>query len=336
MELNKLTVKKWLAYIAINLFGLIIIYLLRDFITPFLGAIIFYVLFKPLMDKLVDKYKWKENSAVLLIILLSFISILIPIMSLTLLLYSKMSVVLNDPSSLINLTHIIDTKVQNSLGIELFTDANINEFKSKASNVIPSMLNELAWTLGNIAMMYFILYFLLIERKKVTAEINTYLPFDKENIELLAQELKSMTHSTIIGVPAIGIIQGTAAGIGYWIFGLQEPFFWAVITAFVSILPILGTTLIWAPAGLFLIAMGNTWPGIGLLIFGVLVIINIDNVARLMIQKKFANIHPVITIFGVIIGLGSFGLPGLVFGPLMLAYFVIFIKMYMKVYSIHT
>ena len=336
MELNRLTVKKWLSFIAINLFGLFIIYLLRDFITPFLGAIIFYVLFKPLMDKLVDKNKWKENVAVLLIILLSFISILIPIMSLTLLLYSKMSVVLNDPSSLINLTHIIDTKVQNSLGIELFTDANINEFKSKASNVIPSMLNELAWTLGNIAMMYFMLYFLLIERKKVTAEINTYLPFDKENIEVLAQELKSMTHSTIIGVPAIGIIQGSAAGIGYWIFGLQEPFFWAVITAFVSILPLVGTTLIWAPAGLFLIAMGNTWPGIGLLIFGVLVIINIDNVARLMIQKKFANIHPIITIFGVIIGLGSFGLPGLVFGPLMLAYFVIFIKMYMKVYTVHT
>jgi predicted PurR-regulated permease PerM len=332
MELNKLTVKKWLAFIAINLFGLIIIYLLRDFITPFFGAIIFYVLFKPFMDKLVDKYKWKENSAVLLIILLSFISVLIPIMSLTLLLYSKISVVLNDPSSLINLTHIIDTKIQNSLGFELFTDDNINEFKSKASNVIPSMLNELAWTLGNIAMMYFMLYYLLIERKKVTAEINTYLPFDKANIELLAHELKSMTHSTIIGVPAIGIIQGTAAGLGYWIFGLQEPFFWAVITAFVSILPLVGTTLIWAPAGLFLIAMGNTWPGIGLLIFGVLVIINIDNIARLMIQKKIADVHPVITIFGVIIGLGTFGLPGLVFGPLMLAYFVIFIKMYMKVY----
>jgi predicted PurR-regulated permease PerM len=78
--------------------------------------------------------------------------------------------------------------------------------------------------------------------------------------------------------------------------------------------------------------MGNTWPGIGLLIFGVLVIINIDNIARLMIQKKIADVHPVITIFGVIIGLGTFGLPGLVFGPLMLAYFVIFIKMYMKVY----
>ena len=336
MELNELKIKKWLAYVAINLFGLFLIYLLRDFITPFLGALIFYVLFKPFMDKLVDKYNWKENTAVLLIILLSFISVLIPIMSLTLLLYSKMAAALNDPSSLINFVHIVDNKIQSGLGIVLFTDANMNEFKSKASTLIPSMLNELAWTLGNIAIMYFILYYLLIERKNVTAEINTYLPFDEKNIELLAQDLKSMTHSTIIGVPAIGIIQGTAAGIGYWLFGLNEPIFWAIITGFVSIIPLVGTTLIWAPAGLFLIAQGHTWPGIGLLLYGIVVIASIDNIARLLIQKKIADVHPVITIFGVIIGLSTFGLPGLVFGPLMLAYFVIFIKMYMRVHASRT
>lgn len=107
-----------------------------------------------------------------------------------------------------------------------------------------------------------------------------------KNTDLLAQDLKSTTHSTTIGVLGIGIIQGIAAGTGYWLFGINDPFFWAVITGFVSIIPLVGTTLIWAQVGLFLIAQGHTWPGIGLLLYGIVVISSIDNIARLLIQKN--------------------------------------------------
>ena len=68
--------------------------------------------------------------------------------------------------------------------------------------------------------------------------------------------------------------------------------------------------------------------GLGLAVYGGLVIINIDNIARFTLQKKFADVHPLITVFGVIVGLNLFGIPGLIFGPLMLSYFIIFIKMY--------
>jgi predicted PurR-regulated permease PerM len=173
-----------------------------------------------------------------------------------------------------------------------------------------------------------------MQREKVTLEVNNYLPFDTTNIKILATELKSMTLSNVIGVPAIATIQGTAAGLGYWIFGLSEPVFWGVITAFVSLLPLMGSTLVWVPAGLFLLALGQTWQGVGLLLYGTLVIINIDNVTRFAIQKRFADVHPLITVFGVIIGLDLFGLPGIIFGPLMFSYFVIFIKMYRKVYKV--
>jgi predicted PurR-regulated permease PerM len=83
-------------------------------------------------------------------------------------------------------------------------------------------------------------------------------------------------------------------------------------------------------------ASGNLWAGLGLFAYGTLIIMNIDNVARFMIQKKFADVHPMITVFGVLIGLELFGLAGIIFGPLMLSYFILFVKMYRRVYNVKT
>jgi predicted PurR-regulated permease PerM len=333
MQLDKFTTRKWISLLLLIVFGLLLLFLLSGFITSFLGAIIFYILFKPMMRNLTQKRGWKDVWAATLIILISFVIILIPVFTLSYLLYEKVAEVLNSHDSLFNSLRMLDAQMQSTFGVEVFTEKNLDSIKESAGKLIPSFLNQFIWTLGNIGIMYFILYYLLVQETEIIAEVKKMLPFNAESTTMLAEELEAMTLSNIIGVPAIGIIQGTAAGLGYWMFGLQEPIFWGVITSFVSLLPLIGSTLIWVPAGLFLIAMGQTWPGIGLLIYGIIIIINIDNVARFIIQKRFADVHPIITVFGVIIGLDIFGLPGLVFGPLMISYFVILIRMYRKFYE---
>lgn len=332
INLDKGTVKRYVAYIALNLFGIYIIYLLSEFITPFLGAVTFFVLFKNMMVKLTDEKKWNPSAAAALIILLSFVIILLPILTLSYMLYEKVQEVFLHQESFTQIFASIDMRFYELTGNELFTQDAISGFQNKIANAIPSILGQGFYLIGHIAIMYFVLFYMLVSRQAITKEINNYLPFDLVNIRLLAEELENMTLSNAIGVPLIGIIQGTAAGIGYAIFGLSDPVFWGVITAFVSLLPVVGTTLIWAPAGVYLLATVGTWQGIGMLIYGILVIINIDNIARFIIQKRFADVHPMITIFGVIIGLNLFGLPGLIFGPLMLSYFVLFVKMYRKIY----
>lgn len=324
--------KRTIAYLALNAFGLFIVYLLSDFITPFLGALIFFVLFRKMMDYMVNQRKWRESTSAILVILLSFVIVLVPVITVSNLLYSKIVQIVSAPESILEPLQQLDAKMIELSGRQLFSPELISTLQSKIGQIIPSFISKIFVVLGNIGMMYFMLYYMLVQRDNMQKEVNNYLPFNHDNIKVLAEELESQTLSNSIGVPLIATIQGTAAGIGYWIFGMEEPIFWAVITAFASIIPIAGSTLVWAPAAIILMATNSLWMGLGLVAYGAIVIINIDNIARFTIQKKFADVHPLITVFGVILGLNLFGIPGLIFGPLMLSYFIIFIKMYRSVY----
>jgi predicted PurR-regulated permease PerM len=325
-----------IAYLALNAFGFFIIYLLRDFITPVLGAVIFFILFKPMMERMVTHYKWNQAVSASLIILISFIIILIPIMGMSYMIYNKITAILSNPESIMKGLEELDEKIMSLTGKQILSEDFTSKLQVQAQEAIPSFLGRIFVVAGNIAIMYFVMYYMLTRRKTLITEVNNYLPFTEENKRILGHELESQTLSNAIGVPLIAVIQGTAAGIGYWIFGIEEPVFWAALTAFASLLPLVGSTLIWAPAAIIIMATGDMWMGVGLLAYGAIVIINIDNVARFLIQKRFADVHPIITVFGVIIGLDLFGLPGLIFGPLMLSYFVIFVRMYRKIYHVDT
>ena len=126
----------------------------------------------------------------------------------------------------------------------------------------------------------------------------------------------------------IAFVQGLLLSIGFIIFSIPDPLFWGLVCFFVSFLPVVGSPLVFVPAGIIELASGNTFGGVGILIWGVVLITNIDNLMRLWINKKMGNIHPIITITGVIIGIPIFGILGIVYGPLLLAIFVLLVRMY--------
>src|SRR5690606_27688705 len=165
--------------------------------------------------------------------------------------------------------------------------------------------------------MYFVLYFLLVNYKGVENSFIHYLPLDEEQAIIFGEELKNITYSNIIGQTSIAIAQGGCLARGLRSFGVEDPLFWGVICAILSFIPLLGPPLIFVPAALILLSHGNSWQCIGLLIWGFGLVINIDNVLRLVIAKKVGDIHPLITVVGVIIGLPLFGIMGLVYGPLL-------------------
>lgn len=320
------------ALLLIIITGLFIGWSLSSFLTSFLSAIILYVISRPLMRYFISKKRWNRNLSALLIILLSFMIVLLPIWGLTYMLSSKVYYVINHSDELITMTQTIDKIIFEKTGFSVFSTDSVEKIKVILSELVPQFLGKTLSILADIGMMYFILFFMLISTGKMEKIVEQYIPFRKASSQHFATELEMMIYSNVLGAPLLAIIQGLVAALGFWILGLNEPFFWGIMCGFFSFIPLVGTAFIWIPAGAFLIYTGHQWQGITLLIFGAIVITNIDNVFRFIIQKKFANVHPLVTVLGVIIGLKCIGLPGIVFGPLLISYFLLLIKVYKEEY----
>ena len=184
----------------------------------------------------------------------------------------------------------------------------------------------------NLFVMVFVLYFMLIGGKKMEAYVNDILPFNEANTQEVIHEINMIVRSNAIGIPLLAIIQGGVAMIGYLIFGAPNVLVLGFLTCFATIIPMVGTALIWFPVAAYLAVTGDWFNAIGLAAYGGIVISQSDNLIRFILQKKMADTHPLITIFGVVIGLPLFGFMGVIFGPLLLSLFFLFVDMFKKEY----
>jgi predicted PurR-regulated permease PerM len=321
----------FLAFILV--IGAFLIYSLWAFVTAFLAAIMFYVLSKQPVNWLIRQRKWSNNAAATLVIIISFFIILLPISLMVGMLYKKALVVSQNTNQIIDPLRKLDIQIRDQYHFTLLSEKNLEQIQPIISNFISSLLNQGFNLLSSVAMMYFFLYFMIIHINKMEDAILLYLPFKREKISEFGDELKAETFSNAVGVPLIAIVQGIFAYVAFLFTGVNEPGFWAVLTGVASILPIIGTGLIWVPIAIYQLAQGNTWQGITLLIWGFLILGTIDNVIRFVLAKKMADVHPVVTILGVIMGLQYFGITGLIFGPLIISYFILLLKMYYMEYQ---
>ena len=321
-------INKTIFLAIIILFGLLLAYTLRDYYSAFLGSVIFYVLFKGWMNKLVFEKKWKKSWAAILIIIVSFFIILLPITFFISMVYNKVVPIASNPNTFMPYVHQLDSTVQQDFNIELLTPKNMEVIKSTSAVVLTSALSEGFNFVSSILMLYFFLYFMLINFNRMEISILKTLPFKNENIIIFGDELKSHTFSNAVGIPLIALVQGAFAFAVYYIAGVPEAGFWGILTGFASVIPIVGTGIIWVPVCAYLFIIGHTWQGILVLAWSVVVMGSMDNVIRFVLAKKMADVHPVITVLGIILGLEYLGVTGLIFGPLLISYFVILLKIY--------
>jgi predicted PurR-regulated permease PerM len=181
--------------------------------------------------------------------------------------------------------------------------------------------------------MYFVLYFMLTEGRKMESTFYKWVPLKDENIIMLRHDMNKLVLSNAIGIPLIAVAQGIVGLIGYLIIGVPEPVFWFVITCITAMLPVVGAALAYIPLGLLSFANGEPVQGVIVLIFGLAIIGSVDNIFRFWLNKKLGDIHPLITVFGVIIGVNLFGFIGLIFGPILISLFLLMIKVYVNEFS---
>lgn len=306
----------------------LLFYTMRFFIDAFLGALTLYILFRPMMRKMVFEKGWKPGNAAMLILLISFVAVLIPVVLISFMIVPKISILFSEQSFTLQLIQQIDGRINNVTGIELLSDENLNSLRSAAAEFIGGFLGMTVEMIGDITILYFILFYFLINTGGVERFVEKYVPLSKSRTDEFGEELRSQTVSNVLGSPLLALVQGLFASLGYWIFGLQEPLFWGLMTGFFSFLPVVGSTLIWLPAAVYQFSVSNTWQGAGILLYGILVISVVDNVFRFVFQKKFADVHPLITVIGVIAGLQLFGVAGIIFGPLLISYFLLLLRIF--------
>ena len=314
--------------ILILLLGVLLFFELFTFLPALLGAITIYILLHKWMFYLTEKKKWRKGWTALLLMLFSVIVILLPVGLLVNMLSSKVSYAVQHSDELVMALKKVVSNIETQFNITLASDENINNLGQSIAKSLPGILGATFNTLTTIFFMYFILYFMLVNGRYMENALYEHVPLTDSNVNRLGKEIHMMVMSNAIGIPLIAFAQGLVGLAGYLIIGVNEPFFWFGVTCIAGMLPVVGAAMAYIPLAIILFANDQTGKGLALLGFGFGIIGTIDNVLRFTLLKKIGNVHPLTTVFGVIIGLSIFGFIGLIFGPLLISLFMLLLKIY--------
>lgn len=329
------TKEQYWKYTLIALLIIMGIVLFREyapFLSGFLGASTVYILVRKQMFFLTEKKKYKKSLSASLILIEVLLIFLIPCTFAVWLLIEELHGINLNPSATIDVIQNFANLIKEKTGYYALSTDNL----VKAAAYLPKIGQALVAGVSSFALnsviLLFVLYFMLISGRDMERFFYELLPFNNDNKKDVLKEINVMVKSNAIGIPLLAIIQGGFALIGYLIFDVPNPVLFAFVTCFATIIPVVGTMMIWFPLALYM-GLNGDWPNpIGLTAYALIVISNVDNVVRLFLQKQLANIHPLITVFGVVIGLSVFGFWGVIFGPLYLSMFVLLLNIFKREY----
>ena len=323
---------KYSLIVIILFMGIIIFRQITPFLGGLLGALTIYILVRTQMTHLTEKWKLKRSVAALLITAETVMVFLVPLGLTIWLLVNQLQDINLDPQTFIAPMQQVAEFIKGKTGYDVLGKDTLSFIVSILPRIGQIIMESISSLAINLFVMVFVLYFMLIGGKKMEAYVNDILPFNEANTQEVIHEINMIVRSNAIGIPLLAVIQGGVAMLGYWIFDAPNILFSGFLTGFASIIPMAGTALVWIPIAIYMALIGNWFQAIGLVIFGSLVISQLDNLIRFVIQKKMADIHPLITVFGVVIGLSLFGFMGVIFGPLLLSLFFLFVNMFKKGY----
>lgn len=330
--INPKTIRQVSVLLVILFFGILIFREMIAYLSGVLGAITIYVLFRKYMIMLTRK-GWHPSVAALLLMFISFLIIIIPIALAIMMLASKIGNALNNSTEIISDLQETMVSLGQRLGYDVVSFVDAEAISGWLSENVKSFASGTFETLIALTIMYFMLYYMFTNRKELRESLYEYIPMNRDNLKKLGLETRAMVRSNAIGIPLVAIAQGVVACIGFLIFKVDNPYFWAVMVAIGSMIPFVGNFLGTIPVFIISLNSGDSFQAYGVLIYGLVVVGSTDNIIRLYVLNKLDDVHPLITLLGVIIGIPLFGFIGLIFGPLLISLFLIIVKIYKNEYG---
>jgi predicted PurR-regulated permease PerM len=272
--------------------------------------------------------KWRPWTAALILMLLSFLIIMLPVFLLINAVSSQLGYVISHAQDLTSSLLVFLRDLELRIGYHFLNEETVRRISGMAIQELPLILGATFNSVLTLFMMYFVLYFMLTNCNRMEDWMNEVLPLRREDLAKVRKEVNNMVVSNAIGIPLIALMQGTVGLIAYLVLGVNQPFLWFALTCFTSMIPILGSALAYVPLAILLFVGGSTAKAVIILLYGLIVIGTTDNVFRFWLQKKIGNVHPLVTVFGVIVGVSLFGFIGLIFGPLLISLFFLLMRIY--------
>jgi predicted PurR-regulated permease PerM len=330
----------------LTLVTLLFLYLLKPFFTPIFWAAVTASIFKPLYQRIRLKLK-RPNLCASLMLLLIILIIILPAAVIGSLLVSESIQIYN---SIGTDTSAIEKKVQHVIGLfadnpymkrfpvdQSFIIEKFSEGVKSIANYLFVHLTDLTQNtivfLVQFGVMIYTLFFFFRDTDRILGSIVRMSPLGEDRTKILYEQFTTTARATLKATIILGGLQGISGGLVFFLTGIEGAMVWGLLMMVLAILPGIGCSIIWAPAGLIMLLNNHFWEGVAILSFGVLVISLADNLLRPVLIGSDVEMHPLLIFLSTLGGLVVFGLSGFVIGPIITALFLAIWKMYETLYD---
>lgn len=265
--------------------GLLLFLKMIPFMGGILGACTIYIMVRDQMLYLTQKKKIRKSVTAIILLIEAILCFLVPLSLAVWLLISKLQTVNVDTATFVDtITNLADW-IRRKTEYDLLSKENISSIASILPGIGQFLMGGISSFAVNLFVLVFVLYFMLIGGTKMEQYIYELLPFSDSNKKHVMNEINMIVRANAIGIPLLAIIQGAIATLGYYLFDAPSALLFGFLTCFATVIPIVGTTLVWFPLAAYM-AISGDWPhAIGLLLYCGLIVTNIDNLIRFILQK---------------------------------------------------
>ncbi len=317
-----------------GLVGLVVLAIFWPFWELLAFAVILTLLFQPLYERIHKETKMPNLSAGFVVAVIAVI-----VAGPVLLVGQQVFFELSDFYHTLNLgdlagqsgsfVHSLPVPLQNlATNFNVDLGAWVSQLTGQAFNSLSGLLSSLGWFFGSLVVVAFSTFFLLRDGEKIKKLLKDILPLSDANENILFDKLNLAVNGVVKGQFLVVLTISVASFIGFSIFRLPNALLWACVMFVAAFVPTFGTALVWVPAVLFLYFTGHVGGAIGMAIWAGVSVALIDNILAAKIVSSKARLHPLLTIFAILGGVVTFGVLGVLLGPIIMAIFVALVEMY--------
>src|SRR3989344_3200749 len=333
-------------FTALILVTVAFLYIIKPFFYPIFWAAIIAGIFYPVFNKINSVLKYPNFSSLATIIIVLVI-IIIPVTLLSSLILKESvniydSLASNQGPIVSTVKNVFSWVQNNPITDKLNLDeqqvtAKLTEIAKTITDFIFTAAknltqNSLTFLIMFIIMIY-TLFFFLKDGEKLLKKLMRIFPLGDKHEVIMYKKFTSTARAVLKGTLIVGAIQGFLGGLLFYVVGIEGALIWGVIMMLLSVVPSLGSYIIWLPAALIMFVLGNIWQGVLVVIFGALVISTIDNFLRPILVGKDTQMHPLLILFSTLGGLLFFGISGFIIGPIITALLLSLWEMYEQYYQ---